>query len=258
MKTAILYGAWIRRTVIEMRRYAVDSISGLLTIYGFFLILFFGAKALGGGRPGFGNTLSGLVVSYALWSLVTFSLSGLTFELIQEAQLGTLEQLGMSPFGLARVLFARVASQLVIQFAMMSFLLVVLMATTGRWLKVAPLSTLPVLALTVLGVEGLGFVLGGLAIVFKRIQQALQAWQILVLALIAAPVNRVPFTKYLPLTWGATLLRRVMVDGASLASIPIGDTLFLVANSAFYFALGLLVFRRFELVARERGLLGHY
>jgi ABC-2 type transport system permease protein len=197
-------------------------------------------------------------VSYALWSLVTFSLSSLTFELVQEAQLGTLEQLGMSPFGLVRVLFARVMSQLGTFFGIILLLLVLMMAVTGRWLRMEPASTLPILVLTILGVEGMGFMLGGLAIVFKRIQQALQAWQILVLALIAAPVNRLPFTKYLPLTWGATLLRRVMVDGESLTSMPVGDVLFLVVNSVGYFALGVLVFRRFERVARERGLLGHY
>ena len=258
MKTLVLYGGWMRRTVIEMRRYFVDTVSGFVTIYGFFLILFFGAKALGGRSPGFGNTLSGLVVSFALWSLVTFSLSSLTFELVQEAQLGTLEQLGMSPFGLVRVLLARVLTQLVIYFGIMAVLLVLLMATTGRWLTVAPLSTLPILVLTILGVEGLGFVLGGVAIVFKRVQQALQAWQIAVLGLIAAPVNRVPFTKYLPLTWGATLLRRVMVNGESLTSMPAGDVLFLLVNTVFYLALGILVFKRFEAVARERGLLGHY
>ena len=258
MSTLVLFEGSFRRAVIEMRRYAVDTISGIVTIFGFFVILFFGARAFGGGRPGFGNTLAALVVSYALWSLVQFTLSTLTFELTQEAQLGTLEQLGMSPFGLVRVLLARVLTILTVYVGMTIVLLVLMMATTGRWLNLAPLSTLPILGLTILGVEGLGFMLGGVAIVFKRIQQVMQAWQIVVFGLIAAPVNRVPFTKYLPLTWGATLLRRVMVDKASITSMPAGDVLFLVANSVFYFGLGILVFRRFERVAREQGLLGHY
>jgi ABC-2 type transport system permease protein len=120
------------------------------------------------------------------------------------------------------------------------------------------LSTLPIVLLTTFGVIGMGFVLAGVAIVFKRVQQALQVWQIAVFGLIAAPVNKVPFTKYLPLTWGATLLRRVMVDRASIVSIPAGDVLFLILNTAFYLGLGLVVFKRFEIVARGRGLLGHY
>lgn len=258
MKTLVLYEGWLRRSVIEFRRYLFDSLSGFLTIYGFFLVLFFGAKMFGAGSPEFGDTLAAVVVSFAVWTLTLMALGTLTQELTQEAQLGTLEQMSMSPFGLVHVLVARIMTILVVYFGMMVVMLVLMMATTGRWLNVSPVSTLPIIALTTLGVVGLGFVLAGFAVVFKRIQQAMQVWQIAVLGLIAAPVDRVPFMKYMPLTWGATLLRRVMVDGESIFSMPVGDTLFLVANSVFYFAVGLLIFRRFELAARERGLLGHY
>ena len=46
MSTLVLYGATMRRTVIEFRRYAFDSLSGIVMIYGFFLLIFFGAKVL--------------------------------------------------------------------------------------------------------------------------------------------------------------------------------------------------------------------
>jgi ABC-2 type transport system permease protein len=258
VKTLVLFEGSLRRTLLEFRRYIFDTVSGLVMIYGFFLLLFFGAKVFGGGRQGFGDTLAAVIVSFAVWTLTVMALGTLTFELTQEAQLGTLEQLSMSPFGLVQVLVARIVTMLTIYFGMMVVLLVLMMATTGRWLNLAPLSTLPLIALTTIGVIGLGFMLAGVAIVFKRVQQALQVWQIAVFGLIAAPVTRVPFTKYLPLAWGTTLLRRVMVDGASITSMPIGDTLFLAGNSVAYFVLGIVVFRRFERVARERGLLGHY
>jgi ABC-2 type transport system permease protein len=258
MRSAVLYRTSLRRTLIEFRRYAFDTITGLVMIYGFFLLIFFGAKVFGGGRTGFGDTISAVVVYFALWSLTVFALGVLTYELTQEAQQGTLEQVAMSPFGLARVLVARTFTGLVIYFTMMAGLLVAMMATTGRWLNLAPFSMLPIILLTIVGVIGLGFVLAGIAIVFKRVQQALQVWQLIVFGLIVAPVEQVPFTKYLPLTWGATLLRRVMVGGESFYSMPAGDVLLLVANSVFYFGLGIVIFKRFEAVARERGLLGHY
>jgi ABC-2 type transport system permease protein len=258
MKTAVLYGTSLRRNLIEFRRYAFDSLTGVVMIYGFFLLIFYGAKVFGGGQANFGHTISAVVVSFALWSLTIFALGSLTFELTQEAQLGTLEQLGMSPFGLTRVLVARVLTSLSIYFTMMVVLLVLMMATTGRWLNVDLVSTLPIVLLTLAGVIGLGFVLGGVAIVFKRVQQALQVWQLLVFGLIAAPVEKVPFTKFLPLAWGAELLRRVMVERVSIFSMPVGDLLLLVANSVFYFVVGIAIFKRFEAAARERGLLGHY
>ena len=257
MSATVLYGAWFRRSMIELRRYYFDTVSGLVTIYGFFVILFLGARAFGGDTPGFGTKLSGVVVAYALWALTIFSMSTLTFELTQEAQLGTLEQLGMSPFGLAHVLIARVFTNLAVYFAMMSVLLVLMMATTGRWLNIDVVSVLPLLLLSLAGILGVGFVLGGLAIVFKRIQQALQVIQVVTIALVV-PIDGVVWMKYLPLHWGSVLLRRVMVSGDSIFAIPAGDLLFLLANSALYLVGGVAIFRLFERAARERGLLGHY
>lgn len=258
MKAAVLYGTSLRKTVIEFRRYPLDSLTGLVMMYGFFLMIFFGAKVFGGGQPGFGDTLESVVVSFALFGLTMFGLSRLTWEVVQEAQLGTLEQLSMSPYGLGRVFLARVWSGIAVEFTLMVVLLVLMMATTGRWLHIDVVSIVPILFVTMGSVIGLGFVLAGVAIVFKRVQQAMQVWQLAVFGLIVAPVSDVPFTKYLPLTWGATLLRRVMVEGMSIFAMPVGDLVFLAANGIGYLALGLAIFRRFDRVARERGLLGHY
>lgn len=258
MRTAVLYRASLRWRLIELRRYAFDMISGIVTIYGFFVVIFIGARIFGGDRPGFGETLEGVVVSYGIWALTMLALGTLTFELTQEAQMGTLEQLGMSPFGLVRVLISRVFMSLVVYFFIWVFLLVIMMATSSRWLNVDVPSALPLIVVTVTGVIGLGFVLGGLAIVFKRIQNALQVWQVLIIGLVLAPPDAVPVVKYLPLTWGTHLLRRVMVEGVSIAEIAPSDLLFLLGNSAFYLLGGILVFRSFERVARQKGLLGHY
>jgi ABC-2 type transport system permease protein len=258
VKTAVLYGASLRRSLIEFRRYIFDTISGIISIYGFFLVIFFGAKIFGGDRPGFGENIEGVVVSYGMWALTVFALGTLTFELTQEAQLGTLEQLGMSSFGLVRVLVARAFTSLVIYFGMWVVLLVMMMATTGHWLNIDAVSVLPLLAATLVGVIGLGFVLAGLAVVFKRVNQALQVYQVLVIGLVVVPVDQVHFIKYLPLAWGSHLIAKVMVDKASIFRMPAGDLLYLAANSAFYLFGGIAIFRRFERVARERGLLGHY
>lgn len=258
MSTLVLYSASMRKTVIEFRRYAFDTLSGLVTIYGFFVILFFGARAFGGGRPGFGNTLSQVVVSYALWAMTMFALGALTYDLTQEAQLGTLEQLSMSPFGLVRALVARVFTSTGLYLCAWVVLLVLMMATSGRWLNVDPVSVLPVLLMTLLGIIGVGFVLAGLAIVFKRVQNALQVHQIAIFALLVVPASQIHWLKYFPLVWGNDLLRRIMVQRTSIFEVPPGDLAFLALNSAFYFFGGIAVFKLFERAARERGLLGHY
>jgi ABC-2 type transport system permease protein len=258
MRTAVLYGASFRWRLIELRRYSFDMISGVVSIYGFFIVIFFGAKLFGGDRPGLGHTLEGVVVSYALWALTVLSLGALTFDLTQEAQQGTLEQLGMSPFGLSRVLIARVFTSIVAYFAIWVAMLVLMMATSGKWLNLDVPSVLPLVIVTLLGVIGIGFFLGGLAIVFKRIQNALSVYQILIIGLVVVPADEVVIVKYLPLAWGTHLLQRVLVDDVSIVRLGVGNLVFLAANSLFYFFGGLGVFKLFERSARERGLLGHY
>ena len=258
MRTAILYGASLRWRLIELRRYAFDMLSGMVSIYGFFVVIFFGARLFGGVRPGIGETLEGVVVSYAVWAFTMLALGALTFELTQEAQQGTLEQLGMSPFGLISVLVARVFTSLVVYFVIWSAMLVLMMATSGKWLNIDVVSLLPLLVVTMLSVVGIGFVLGGLSIVFKRIQNALNVYQVLIIGLVIIPPDEVAVVKYLPLSWGTHLIQRVMVHDASIFEMAAGDLVFLVAVSLFYFLGGLAVFRLFERAARERGLLGHY
>src|SRR5919106_660425 len=134
-------------------------LSGVVSIYGFFVVIFFGARIFGGDRPGFGDTIEGVVVSYGVWSLTMLALGSLTYEIVQEAQQGTLEQLGMSPSGLSQVLVARVLTSLVVYFGIWVALFVLMMATSGRWLNIDVISVLPLITLTILGVFGLGFLL---------------------------------------------------------------------------------------------------
>jgi energy-coupling factor transporter ATP-binding protein EcfA2 len=75
---------------------------------------------------------------------------------------------------------------------------------------------------------------------------------------IAAPADKFPLMKFLPLSLGTQLIGKVMIGETPLTQLPLADILFLVGNSAFYFGLGFLLFKFFENVARDRGLLGHY
>lgn len=257
MKTLILYQTMMRQTVINLKRYVFETISGTLTLFLFFLAMFYGLKAMAAG-PRLNNTLEGLVVGYAMWSLAIFAFFSMAQDLIQEAQLGTLEQIAMSPLGLSRVLMGRALSGLIWQILTLAVLLTLIMASTGQWLHINLLSILPIVILTVAGVVGFGFAMGGLAIVFKRVQSALQITQMGFIACLALPLSRFPLMRFAPLSWGNRLLTRVMVEDQSLFAMPASDVMFLVGHAAGYLVVGLTIFKYFEAVARKRGLLGHY
>ncbi len=258
MRHAIVLKALVKRNFLMVVRYPFNLIAGLISLFLIFLVIFYGAQAVGGGNPAFGATLSGIVMGFMLWSFIVFAYSDLTWDFINEAQQGTLEQLYMSPLGFGWVSISHILGWLLINLITTFGMLFAMMGITGRWLNVDFLSVLPLMLLTVWGVYGFGFLMGGLALVFKQVQAAFQILQFVWLGLIAAPLDPFPLLKYAPVSWGTHLIGRVMIGGQSIFEMPASDVLFLAANSAVYFGLGYLGFKYFERMARDRGLLGHY
>lgn len=257
MKTLTLYAGMIKRGFIQMKRYPVETFTGFIQLFIFFVLLFFGASAIGAGRVGDGNTLSDIVVGYFVWVLAVITYSSFSEDMTNEAQVGTMEQLAMSPLGLARVVFGSVVATFMFQVIMMSAMLVAMMAVSGEWLNVELQSVVPIVVLMLLGLSGIGYALGGVALVFKRMQSVNQVLQIGFIALVAAPLSRFPFMKYMPISWGNHLLTRSMSRGESMTSL-LGEMGFLAVHSAIYLVAGVLIFKQLERVARSRGLLGHY
>lgn len=252
------FRAVLVRFLIELKRYPLNTLSSLATLYIVFLILFTGARyAQGLGVNLFGEGLEGLVVGYLVWTFAIIAYSDLSWELMREAQQGTLEQLYMCPLGFRFVSASWIVASFLVSLAWVAALLGLMMVTTGQFLLLPLGSLVPVLLLTVAPVYGIGFMMAGLALVYKRIQAFFQILQFVFVALVAFPADTL-WGKALPLSLGTRLLGRVMVDGDTLATLPLTDVLVLVATAVFYLVLGIGVFRLFEGVAKDRGLLAHY
>ena len=260
MRYLALFKAQLKMRYIYLKRYYFDTLSMIITMFLVFLIIFYGAMALLGGvtPTDSGDTLEGIVVGFMVWTFALVAYANLSWGMIEEAQQGTLEQLYMSPLGFGWVTIFRVAANFIVNALMVIVVLLLMMAATGKWLHLDVLSLIPLILLTVAGAYGIGFFMGGLALVFKRVQSALQVLQFVLVIFIAAPLGWLPFMKFLPLSLGTRLIGMVMIEERSLLQLPPGDVLFLIGNSAFYFGLGFLIFKLFENVARDRGLLGHY
>lgn len=258
MRTLTMLKGMARRSVTETIRYSFELLSGIVVLYLVFVLLFFGARGLIGDGAVAGDTLSAFVVGYVVWVLAILAYSETANVVTQEATQGTLEQLAMTPFGLPLVLIVRFVAGLLVQSVLLVVMLVLAMATSGRWLHLDVVSLLPLFLLTLAGVFGVGIAVSGLAVVFKRVQSFVQILQFVFVALIAAPIDRFPAVKYLPLAWGNELIGRVMIHGTPLWGMPAGDLLFGVLHAGAWIAGGVLVFQLLERVARDRALLGQY
>jgi len=130
MRTLVMTWAMVKRYGIELKRYAFNTLSMLVSFYLIFLILFLGIRSFAGNSPQFGEALPGMVIGFTVFYLVVYAYAELSWVLIAEAQQGTLEQLSMSPLGFGRVIVARIFAALAFRIVVMFALLVIMMATT--------------------------------------------------------------------------------------------------------------------------------
>jgi ABC-2 type transport system permease protein len=255
-EAVVLVRAVAYKSLVLRLRYAFNTVTNIVTVYAFFAVLFFGGRRVA--PQAITDTLSGIIVGFFLLLMATVAYSDLSWELIREAQWGTLEQLFMSPMGFGRVVLVKTGVNVLIAFAYGTILLALMMATTGEWLALDPLTVIPVGLLSLGSAIGVGFLLGGLALVFKRIENVFQIVQFAFIGLVAAPVEQVPALKLLPLSLGSALLRTAMGEGVGLLALPRADLALLVAKAVVYVAAGYAAFGYAGRVARRRGKLGQY
>jgi ABC-2 type transport system permease protein len=254
-----LFLAELKRTWIEFIRYPIDAIAGVIITSLIFYGLFLSARYLAGPNLAFGDRLDAIVVGYILWSLVIFIVDDIAIKLQIEAQTGTLEQVLLSPFGTTRVFLARALSSLTLRLVVMLGILLFIIVLTGTHLRF-PLSLVLPLSAVLLGAYGLAFMMGALALLFKRVVQLLGLFQFVLLFLLAVPTQTwvsslQVFRLFLPMTLGADLLRDLMALNQNL---ELSQLALALLNGMGYFALGLLVFRWAEGKAKQQGIIGGY
>jgi len=254
-----LFLAEFKRSWIEFIRYPTEAIGGIAITTTVFYGLFLSARYIAGPALQFGDRLDAIVVGYVLWTLVLSIMSDIAFGLQYEAQVGTLEQVFLSPFGALKVFLARAIASLTLRLTLNLSILLLILALTGSHLHFSVSLLLP-LSTILLGAYGLAFTMGALALLLKRVQQLLGIFQFALLFLMTAPTESWDGSLkvvglLLPMTPGAGILRGLMARGQA---IDLTQFTLALLNGAGYFTLGLLLFGWAEREAKRRGRLSGY
>lgn len=256
-KKWLLFKQLAKKSWIEFRRYFFNSMGGIITLYVVFLVIFMGYKGIAGAAgPDLGTSIEGILVGYVLWFLALSAYQDVAYSIQNEARQGTLEQLYMSVHNFGWVIGLQQIVNAFYSLLVASVLTFFLMLTTGKWLTIDMLSLLPLLILELICFAGVGFALGGLMLIFKRIDSYMQIVQFVLIFFVAAPAKS--FMKLMPGTWGAHLIQKVINGGEGLLEFAWQDLLLAVVISLAYLLLGVVIYRICERKAMQAGTLGHY
>jgi ABC-2 type transport system permease protein len=228
-------------------------------------VAFVGLSFLVGGGEFQPAQLPATLLGYLLWFYTMKLITGMSYNLRDEMQTGTLEQMYMSPAPAGSLLLGQSVARLISTTATTIPLTLVLILLLDIEIPLRP-AGLPVFAITVLGLFGFGFLIGGVSLVFKHAQAFADLVQYMMIFLNGAliPVERFPdwlaiFAKMLPATQGIVVLRQAVLEGYSLGELWVGGSLmWLTLHSLVVFLGGWFVFRRCEQIARRQGSLGQY
>jgi hypothetical protein len=127
------------------------------------------------------------------------------------------------------------------------------------------LSLVFVFGITQIGALGVAYAISGLHLVYKNTNSISLGLSTILLFLTGAitPLINVPLlyvlSRFLPLTIGIELLREIVFTNMSVLMLfTQPDFYFLILNSTFYGAVGLISLRWGQRIAREHGSLAHY
>ncbi|WP_243298399.1 ABC transporter permease [Bacillus litorisediminis] len=257
MKLLHLFNANLHREVIVLKRYWPNTVSMLITFYCIFLMMFFGIQIVGDPTT-METNVQYVIVNYIFWYLAMLAMQDIGWVVSNEATLGTLEQLYMSPMGAWKILLARIIGDTIVHLGILVFLLLSSMWTAQTSLHLNAVSLLPVLMVTLFSMYGISFMIAGLAIIIKQINAFLQILQFVFMGLTFVPLSVAPFLEFAPFVKGVDMIRKMMIDGAALSSFSVLDYVSLLVNAAFYLLIGLLVFFKCEKTAMEKGVLGQH
>ena len=238
----------------EMKQYWFETVTSLVLVSGVFIGLFFGVRSLTDSAEA-PASLDGLLFGYLLWNFAVGAYGSVAKGLIEDNQKGFIEQLFLCPAGFSRLMLARVVVELAIGMLTMTLLAWIAMSVTGNWLSINFLAFYGLLLIAAPSLVGVGFLISGLALLFKRVEAIGAMLYIAFMGLVAVDGLPLGPLSLLPFTAGASLTRQVILEGQG---IVLSDLLVVVVNSTLYLVAGLGIYKWLEGRARKLNLIGQY
>lgn len=237
------------RVIGEMKRYLLNLISSIIIFLIIFLLIALGFKTFGQGQSlSFRNT----AVGYFVWMSVMINLTDLSWTIMNDMQRGIIEQVFISPFGPLVVYTTYELLLLVIELPIVYGMMVLIFSMANMSVHVHP-SFFYFLVLAMLQSLGMGYVLAGVTLKYKRTQALLNLAQFALIGLLFVSTNKWLMT-LVPI---APHFRAMSV--ASEGKVPSWEYFLITAiGTALYMAIGVFIFSLFSKSTLKKGELSMY
>lgn len=254
MNFAHLLKTEARLHLITTWAYWFETVTTMIMVSLVFLALFYGIQSFYD-KPGEVPSLDGLLFGYIIWFFSIAAFTSSSQSMILANQTGVISQLFLCPLGLVQLILARVVVIVLWNLLLVTALAYIAMALTGKWLNINFAVFYLILLAAAPSLIGIGLMVTGLALVFKRVQTVSGVVLMSCMALVAVDGYPINGFSLLPFTLGASIARDNVIGGVPL---DFGALALVFLNSFVYLALGIVVYKAFEKRAKRLNLIGHY
>ena len=259
----LLVQAEFRRIYFTLKSYFVQLIADQVLFILIFLFVTGAFTVVTDGNYGHSEQLASLA-GFLIWRVGAGIAENSSRSIATDARWGTLEQVYLGRSSIGTILVARAIVYLVYY-----TIRVLIMAAIILFLLQIPIpfarGGLLVYLLTFVSMFGLTLILVGFQLVYKNIDAMAYTLSTIMLFLTGAlsSMKGVPIlfevSRFLPLSIGIDLYRDMLVDGVGLTAVVNSPQfLWLLLNSAFYLAIGIIVLHWAHNRVLQDGSLAHY
>jgi len=247
-----LFLAVFRKEALHFIRYRAEIVGEVVGVYFLFLALVGGWRWYVGGRfP------VSLAVLFAVWYWAAYGLWAVPWWVWLEGERGTLEQCGMTRYGLVNVALAHGVADAVLGVFVCAPLYFAAVATSGRWEGLSGGAVTGVLVYgpaAVVGAVGAGMVLGAVMLWARRLWAIVSVVEMAFPLLMAAPPEKLTYLGLLPVALPAYHIKACIKGGG----VDLVGLILCWGVAVLWLWVGIAVLKFADRVVRRRGILGHF
>lgn len=251
--------AEIKMNLIEAYSYKIGIITDVVAMIIIYLsCLFFDGYSSIGSYYNVGSDVSKNFVlqGYIFWSLAVLILGTLSNSIRRDAEKGTLEQKVMSVIPIQILLLGDFFASLIVNIIVIAIVCVFSMLFLGVTISFN-FMTIIILGAMLVGMYGLSLILGGIALISKRIGNLVYMVQTLLL-IISNAVVQVDSVNAIGSIFPLTLAIKIGRKFTAGMEIEISEIIFFAANCTLWLIFGMFIFELFLKKSKQMGVLSDY
>ena len=246
MEIINMFKSEIKKMLIIEKRYFFNFLLDILIYYILFIGLYVFIKSNMNimSVEEINKTVTSQLVGYICWFFFSFTISFMNNGIYRELIEGTFEQICINHHEIMEILIIRLIVYSIRNIILVFPLTLSLTISTKVRLNIT-MNTFIIFMITLLGMAGLSFIIGGVTLIYKKIGQLPFIISVLFLGTSIIDLSILPskFQKIiysLPFTRSVSLLKNIEVTNYNVSQ---KDMLFLLINSMIYLISGIIIFK---------------